>query len=59
MDARVAALLVALAFLLLFGYLTVRVIVADGLDVLSAASVIVLAVLGFGILGALVRRPPQ
>ena len=59
MDARVAALLVALVFLLLFGYLTVRVILSSGLDVLSGASVIVLAVLGFGILGALFHRPGQ
>jgi hypothetical protein len=46
-------LLLALALILFLAYLTVRVIINDGFDVLVLISLIVLAILGFGVLGAL------
>jgi predicted neutral ceramidase superfamily lipid hydrolase len=48
-----AVLLLALALILFLAYLTVRVIINDGFDVLVLISLIVLAILGFGVLGAL------
>jgi hypothetical protein len=46
-------LILALALIAFLAYLTVRVMVDDGFDVLVALSLIVLAILGFGVLGAL------
>jgi hypothetical protein len=43
----------ALALILFLAYLTVRVMIADGVDFLVLVSLGVLAVLGFGVLGAL------
>jgi hypothetical protein len=48
----------ALAVILLLGGLTVAVVVRTGPDILTVVSLLVLALLGFGILGAL-RGPPQ
>ena len=48
------AVLVLAALLIAFlAYLTVRVWINDGFDVLVAISLIILGVLGFGVLGAL------
>jgi len=41
---------VLIAFL---AYLTVRVMIDDGFDVLTLLSIVILAILGFGVLGAL------
>jgi hypothetical protein len=46
-------LVLALALIVFLAYLTVRVWVNEGFDVLVAISLIVLAILGFGVLGAL------
>jgi hypothetical protein len=46
-------LVLALALIAFLAYLTVRVIINDGFDFLVAISLIVLAILGFGVLGAL------
>jgi hypothetical protein len=46
-------LVLALALIAFLAYLTVRVIIDDGFDVLVAISLFVLAILGFGVLGAL------
>jgi hypothetical protein len=43
----------ALGFIVLLGVLTVVVTVREGPDVLTVASLIILAMFGFGILGAL------
>jgi hypothetical protein len=48
-----AVLVLALALIAFLAYLTVRVMINDGFDVLVAISLIVLAILGFGVLGAL------
>jgi hypothetical protein len=48
-----AVLVLALALIAFLAYLTVRVMIQDGFDVLIGMSLIVLAILGFGVLGAL------
>ena len=57
MTARNAALAAALAMIALLAYLTVSVAVEHGVDVLVVVSLIVLALLGFGVLGALTTPP--
>ena len=47
-----------LAFIVILGALTVTVIVKTGPDILSAFSLLVLAMFAFGIVGAL-REPPD
>jgi hypothetical protein len=56
---RTLVLLASLAIICLLGFLTVSVAVREGLDVLVVASLIVLALLGFGVLGALTSAPPD
>jgi hypothetical protein len=46
-------LVLALALIVFLAYLTVRVMISDGFDVLVLLSLIVLGILGFGVLGAL------
>jgi hypothetical protein len=48
-----AVLVLALALIVFLAYLTVRVMIDSGFDVLVLVSLIVLAILGFGVLGAL------
>ena len=48
-----AVLILALALIALLAYLTVRVMINDGFDVLVLLSLIILGILGFGVLGAL------
>ncbi len=51
---------VALAFVALLGFLTVFVIVVNkSIGVLELISVLVLAIIGFGILGALTNPPDE
>jgi hypothetical protein len=57
--ARTAALLGSLVIIGLLTVLTISVVVDDGLDVLVILSLIVIALLGFGVLGALVSAPPD
>lgn len=58
MPARTLILLVALVFIGAFAFLTVYTVAKDGVDVLTVFSLLVLAMLGFGIVGAL-RQPPS
>jgi hypothetical protein len=55
---RSAALVAALAMIAVLGGLTVIVAVRNGPDPLTVVSHLVLALLGFGILGALRNPPP-
>ena len=55
---REAILVMALVFIAALGYLTLSVAVRDGPDVLTVLSGLVLALFGFGIVGAL-RHPPD
>ena len=43
----------------LLAFLTISVAVRDGIDVLVVVSVIILALLGMGVLGALASPPPD
>jgi len=58
MDVRQLILGVVLVFILGLGFLTIEVAVTEGVDVLSGLSLLVLALFGFGIVGAL-RHPPE
>jgi asparagine N-glycosylation enzyme membrane subunit Stt3 len=57
--ARTLALVGSLAIICLLAFLTISVAVERGIDILVVLSVIVLALLGFGILGALSSPPPD
>lgn len=54
---RPAILAAVLGMILLLGGLTIAVVVREGPDPLTVVSLLVLALFGFGILGAL-REPP-
>jgi hypothetical protein len=58
MDVRQLILGVVLIFILGLGFLTLQVAVTEGFDVLTGLSLLVLALFGFGIVGAL-RHPPE
>jgi hypothetical protein len=51
--ARNVALILSLAFIGLLAYLTIYVAITDGVTILVVASFALLAILGFGVLGAL------
>ena len=55
---RNAVLVAALAMIGLLAFLTIDVAAREGIDVLVVLSVLVLALFGFGIVGAL-RNPPR
>jgi hypothetical protein len=56
---RTVALVGSLAIIGLLAYLTIRVAIEQGIDILVVTSVIILAVLGFGVLGALTAPPDE
>ncbi len=49
----------ALVFVCLFGFLTIYVMIVSGPDLLTGLSFIILALLAFGILGALTEPPDK
>ena len=51
--ARTAVLIASLAFIGFLAFLTVRAAITDGITGLLIVSILILAVLGFGVLGAL------
>lgn len=55
---RRAVLAVVLAMIVFFGFLTIAAVRADGVNVLTVVSVIILAMFAFGIVGSL-REPPE
>jgi hypothetical protein len=57
MAARNGVLIAALALIGLLAFLTVSVAVEEGLDILVVVSLVILALLGFGVLGALTTPP--
>ena len=59
MSGRNIALGGSLVIICLLGFLTVAVLVEQGIDILVVVSLLVLALLGFGVLGALTSRPPD
>ena len=57
--ARTLVLGGTLVMICLLAFLTFSVAVKDGIDVLVVVSIIVLALLGIGVLGALSSPPPD
>jgi hypothetical protein len=55
---RIVILGLALAFLAIFGFLTMYVIFSSGIDLLVVVSLILLGLVGFGVIGAL-STPPR
>jgi hypothetical protein len=55
---RTLIFVVALAFLAIFGFLTLYVLFSSGPDVLVVVSLIVLGAVGYGVIGAL-STPPR
>ena len=53
--ARNVALVLSLAFIGMLTYLTIHVAITDGVTILVVVSIVLLAVLGFGVLGALTQ----
>jgi hypothetical protein len=58
MDNRRIILGVVLVFIIGLGGLTIEVAITEGVDILTVLSLLVLALFGFGIVGAL-RHPPE
>ena len=58
MDTRTIVLGIVLLSIVALGGLTLQVAIDEGFDVLTVLSLLVLALFGFGIVGAL-RHPPQ
>lgn len=57
--ARTLVLGGSLAIICLLAFLTISVAVEHGVDILVVVSIVVLALLGFGVLGALGSPPPD
>jgi hypothetical protein len=55
--ARTLVLGFSLAIICLLAFLTISVAIEEGVDILVVVSVIILALLGFGVLGALTSPP--
>jgi hypothetical protein len=56
---RTVALVGSVALICLLAFLTIRVALEEGVDVLVILSLIILALLGVGVLGALHATPPD
>jgi hypothetical protein len=50
---------VVVAFVVLFAAMTVSVAVEHGFDVITVLALLVLALIGFGVVGALLNQPPD
>jgi len=59
MNARNLVLGAALALIALLAFLTVSVAINEGVDILVVISLLILAMLGFGVLGALTTPPDE
>jgi hypothetical protein len=57
--ARTFVLIGSLAIICLLAFLTISVAVEHGIDVLVVLSLVILALLGVGVLGALTTSPPD
>jgi hypothetical protein len=59
MRSRSLVLAGSVVLIGLVGVLTILVVVRAGIDVLVVVSLLVLALLGFGVIGALTSPPPD
>jgi hypothetical protein len=50
---------VVVAFFVLFAAMTIGVAIDHGFDVITVMALLVLALIGFGVIGALLNRPPD
>jgi hypothetical protein len=57
MDTRKIVLGVVLLFIVALGGLTIQVTLDEGVSILTVLSLLVLALFGFGIVGALLHPP--
>ncbi|MBD0283624.1 MAG: hypothetical protein ICV69_15745 [Thermoleophilaceae bacterium] len=57
--ARTVALVGSVALICVLAFLTIRVALEEGVDILVILSLIILALLGVGVLGALRAAPPD
>jgi hypothetical protein len=57
--ARTVVLGASLALICLLAFLTLKVARQNGVDVLVVVSFVILALLGFGVLGALLSSPDE
>ena len=57
--ARTLVLVASLGIIGLLAFLTASVVIREGFDILVLVSLIVLALLGVGVLGALTSTPPD
>jgi hypothetical protein len=57
MDSRSVALGATFVFVCLLGVLTISVAVKHGVDILVIVSLVILAMIGFGVFGALTSPP--
>jgi hypothetical protein len=58
MDVRTGVLVASLALICLLAGLTVTVAVRNGVDILTVVSLVILALIGFGVVGAITSPPP-
>jgi hypothetical protein len=56
---RTIALAGSLAIIALLAFLTIRVAILEGIDILVILSFVVLTLVGVGVLGALTSPPPD
>jgi hypothetical protein len=56
-EVRTALLVMGLLFIAVFGLMTVAVVAESGLDVLSVAAFLIIAMVLIGLIGA-ARQPP-
>jgi hypothetical protein len=59
MNARTAALVASLALIGLLAFLTISVMIDEGFTPLVAVSLLIVALLGFGVVGALTTPPKE
>jgi hypothetical protein len=59
MGTRTVVLGACVVMICLLGFLTLSVLAREGVDILVVVSLIILALLGFGVLGALTAPPPD
>ena len=59
MNARTAALVASLALIGLLAFLTISVMISDGLTPLVVISLLILGMLGLGVVGALTTPPEE
>jgi hypothetical protein len=59
MRGRSLALAAVLGFIGVLSALTIAAMVQDGPDVLTAVSLLILALFGFGVVGALTQPPDE